>query len=243
MKSSFSHFIASVIAVPVALLAWILSSNIFDIHMFLDVMVGIGGFIASYLPTQRVSHNKHLEKLKLTNSEYKYIKQQLAHAKEHTNRLRSSYMNIRSFKDGKMIFDINRIVKTIISSVEDDPRQFYRVQQFFHSNLETAVNTIEKYLYLYKMPGKTKEERMQLHETRLSMLELKRTLQSNLSHMNQGSYQDLNVERDLIKMNSKRTKKRQVLLDNKLSKQKVNLNKKHEEEKETEKVHRGEGNG
>lgn len=240
MKNNYSHFIASVVAAPVALAAWILSSSIFDIHMFLDVSVGIGGFIASYFPTQRYSHNKHLEKVNLTHSEYKYIKQQLAQADEYTNRLRSSYMNIRSLKDAKMIFDINRIVKTIISSVEEEPKKFYRVQQFFHSNLETAVNSIEKYLYLYKMPGKSKEERMQLHETRLSMLELKRTLQSNLSHMNQSNYQDLNVERDLIKMNSERAKKRQAALGNKLGKEKVNLHKKRNTEKETEKVHRGE---
>ena len=130
MKRNFSHFIASVIAVPAGLVVWLLSSNVLDIHMFLDVVAGIGGFGVSYLPAQRISHNKHLEKLKLTNSEYKYIKEQLAQAKEHTNRLRSSYMNIRSLKDAKMVFDINRIVKTIISSVEDDPRQFYSVQQF-----------------------------------------------------------------------------------------------------------------
>lgn len=239
MKRNFSHFIASVIAVPTGLVVWLLSSNVLDIHMFLDVVAGIGGFGVSYLPAQRISHNKHLEKLKLTNSEYKYIKEQLAQAKEHTNRLRSSYMNIRSLKDAKMVFDINRIVKTIISSVEDDPRQFYSVQQFFHSNLETAVNTIEKYLYLYKMPGKSKNERIQLHETRLSMLELKRTLQSNLSHMNQSSYQDLNVERDLIKMNATRAKKRQAVLDNKLGKQKINL-KRNEKSKVKEKLHRGE---
>lgn len=239
MKRNFSHFIASVIAVPAGLVVWLLSSNVLDIHMFLDVVAGIGGFGVSYLPAQRISHNKHLEKLKLTNSEYKYIKEQLAQAKEHTNRLRSSYMNIRSLKDAKMVFDINRIVKTIISSVEDDPRQFFSVQQFFHSNLETAVNTIEKYLYLYKMPGKSKNERIQLHETRLSMLELKRTLQSNLSHMNQSSYQDLNVERDLIKMNATRAKKRQAVLDNKLGKQKINL-KRNEKSKVKEKLHRGE---
>lgn len=238
MKNNYSHFIASVVAAPVALAAWILSSSIFDIHMFLDVSVGIGGFVASYFPTQRYSHNKHLEKVDLTHSEYKYIKQQLAQADEYTNRLRSSYMNIRSLKDAKMIFDINRIVKTIISSVEEEPKKFYRVQQFFHSNLETAVNSIEKYLYLYKMPGKSKEERMQLHETRLSMLELKRTLQSDLSHMNQGSYQDLNVERDLIKMNSNRATKRQAMLDNTLDKKKVKLNRVHQKEKE--KVYRGE---
>lgn len=61
--------------------------------------------------------------------------------------------------------------------------------------------------------------------------------------MNQRSYQDLNVERDLIKMNSARAKKRQAALDNKLGKEKVNLKQKRQTEKETEKVHRGEGNG
>ena len=54
MKSNYSYFIASVIAVPAGLLAWVLSSNIFDIHMFLDVVVGIGGFGESYLPAKHI---------------------------------------------------------------------------------------------------------------------------------------------------------------------------------------------
>ena len=148
-------------------------------------------------------------------------------------------MNIRTIKDAKMIYEINRIIKTIISSVEEEPRKFYRGQQFFHSNLESAVNTIEKYLYLYKMPGKSKQERMQLHETRLSLLELKRTLQSNLSHMNASSYDDLDVERELIKRNADRSKKRQALLTNKLDKEKINLKK----DQAKEYVYRGDKNG
>jgi 5-bromo-4-chloroindolyl phosphate hydrolysis protein len=239
MKNNFSHFLASLIAVPVGLIFWVLSSNIFDIHLFLDVLVGIGGFGASYLPTQQVFHKKHLDKYKLTNSEYKYIKEQLNQADEQIKRLRSSYMNIRTIKDAKMIYEINRIIKTIISSVEEEPRKFYRGQQFFHSNLESAVNTIEKYLYLYKMPGKSKQERMQLHETRLSLLELKRTLQSNLSHMNASSYDDLDVERELIKRNADRSKKRQALLTNKLDKEKINLKK----DQAKEYVYRGDKNG
>lgn len=239
MKSNYSHFIASVIAVPIGLITWVLSSNIFDIHMFLDVMLGIGGFGVSYLPSHRIAHNKHLEEINLTNSEYKYIKSQLHQVDEQMKRLRSSYMNIRSIKDAKLIFEINRIIKTILSSVEEEPRKFYRGQQFFHSNLESAVNTIEKYLYLYKMPGKSKDERMQLHETRLSLLELKRTLQSNLSYMNQASYNDLDVEREIIRRNASRSKKRQAMLDNKLDKEKVNLKR---EEKEEEILHRGDQN-
>ncbi|MFP3359695.1 5-bromo-4-chloroindolyl phosphate hydrolysis family protein, partial [Planococcus sp. SIMBA_143] len=94
-------------------------------------------------------------------------------------------------KDVKLIYDINRLVRTIYQAVENDPKLFFNVQQFFHSNLDSAVNIIEQYLFLYKMPGKTREEKVKLHETRISLLELKRTIQSNLSAMNRDSYQAL----------------------------------------------------
>ena len=69
---------------------------------------------------------------------------------------------------------------------------------------------------------------MKLHETRISLLELKRTIQSNLSAMNRDSYQALEVEKDFIKLNKKRTMST-LKLDNKLDKEKVDLNKKEKE--------------
>lgn len=238
MKFKISHWTASIVAVPVSIVTGLISMLALDIHLFYDMLVGAGGFFAAYLPTQSVSLSRQLKEYGLNKSEYKYIQNQIKEAKEKLNRLRQSYYNIRTLKDAKLIFDINRIVKSIINTVEDDPKFFYNVQQFFHSNLDSAVNTIEQYLFLYKMPGKSKDEKIKLHETRLSLLELKRTLQGNLSHMNRSTYQSLEVEKEIITMNKKRTDKRKQL-DNKLHEQKVELPKK---EQEKVKVRRSENN-
>ncbi|SDK50267.1 5-bromo-4-chloroindolyl phosphate hydrolysis family protein [Lacicoccus qingdaonensis] len=228
MKFKISHWTASIVALPVSIVTGLISMLALDIHLIYDVLVGAGGFFAAYLPTQSVSQNRQLKEYGLTKSEYKYIQNQMKEAKEKLNRLRQSYYNIRTLKDAKLIFDINRIVKSIINTVEDDPKIFYNVQQFFHSNLDSAVNTIEQYLFLYKMPGKSKDEKIKLHETRLSLLELKRTLQANLSHMNRSTYQSLEVEKEIISMNKRRTDKR-MQLDNKLHEQKVEIPKKEQE--------------
>lgn len=228
MKNNISHWFASLISIPVAVVAGTFSMIAFDIHLALDMMVAAGGFFAAYFPTQSISLNSQLQKMGISKSEYRYVKRQLAEAREKLKRLRQSYKNVRTLKDVKLIYDINRLVRTIYQTVENDPKLFFNVQQFFHSNLDSAVNTIEQYLFLYKMPGKTKEEKVKLHETRISLLELKRTIQSNLSAMNRDSYQALEVEKDFIKLNKKRTMST-LKLDNKLDKEKVDLNKKEKE--------------
>lgn len=238
MKFNISHWTASLVSVPVAIVSGVISMIALDIHLIYDMMIGAGAFFAAYLPTQSISMNRQLEDYGLTKSEYKYINTQLKEAREKLARLRKSYYSIRTLKDAKLIYDINRLIRSVLKSVEDDPKKFFSIQQFFHSNLDSAVNTIEQYLYLYKMPGKSKDEKIKLHETRLSLLELKRTIEANMSFMNQSTYQSLDVERDIISINNKRTKKAREL-DNKLHTEKVDLKKK---EKETVKAYRGEDN-
>ena len=212
----------------------------FDIHLVFDMMIGAGGFFAAYFPSQSYSMKSQLDKMGMTKSEYRHVKKELAEAKEKIQRLRKNYKNVRTLKDAKLIYDINKIVRTIYQSVEENPKQFFNVQQFFHSNLDSAVNTIEQYLFLYKMPGKTKDEKVKLHETRISLLELKRTIQANLTAMNKSNYQSLEVEKDVIKMNRKRTRG-PLKLSNKLDEQKVNLDQKEKEpEPEPVKANRGE---
>ncbi|MFD2829294.1 5-bromo-4-chloroindolyl phosphate hydrolysis family protein [Corticicoccus populi] len=240
MKFNISHWTASLVSVPVAVISGAISMIAFDIHLIYDMLIGAGAFFAAYLPTQSVSMNRQLQEYGLTKSEYKYINTQLRDAREKLSRLRKSYSSIRSLKDAKLIYDINRLIRTVLKTVEDDPKKFFGIQQFFHSNLDSAVNTIEQYLFLYKMPGKSKDEKIRLHETRLSLLELKRTIEANLSAMNKTNYQSLDVERDIISINNKRSE-RKYRLENKLHKQQVNLKKK-ETEKETVNAYRGEEN-
>jgi len=238
MKYNISHWFASMVSIPVAIVAGLASMIAFDIHLVYDMLIAAGGFFAAYFPSQSYSMKSQLKEMGITKSEYKYVKNKLGEAREKIRRLRKNYKNVRTLKDAKLIYDINRIIRTIYSSVEDNPKLFFGVQQFFHSNLDSAVNTIEQYLYLYKMPGKSKEEKVKLHETRISLLELKRTLQSNLSAMNRSTYHSLDVEKEVIKLNRKRSEG-PLRLDNELDRQKVNLDKK---EKEPVKADRGEEN-
>ena len=225
MKYNISHWFASMVSIPVAIVAGLASMIAFDIHLVYDMLIAAGGFFAAYFPSQSYSMKSQLKEMGITKSEYKYVKNKLGEAREKIRRLRKNYKNVRTLKDAKLIYDINRIIRTIYSSVEDNPKLFFGVQQFFHSNLDSAVNTIEQYLYLYKMPGKSKEEKVKLHETRISLLELKRTLQSNLSAMNRSTYHSLDVEKEVIKLNRIRSEG-PLRLDNELDRQKVNLDKK-----------------
>ena len=127
------------------------------------------------------------------------------------------------------MFDINRLVNTIHDTVEDDPKQFFGVQQFYHSHLDSAVNTVEHYLHLYKMPGKSRDERMKLHEARITLLEIKRSLESDVSTMNKSGYQALELEKDVVKVRRERSIKQ---LDNTLHKQEVNLDEVKTKEKQ-----------
>ena len=240
MKYNISHWFASMVSIPVAIVAGLASMIAFDIHLVYDMLIAAGGFFAAYFPSQSYSMKSQLREMGITKSEYKYVKTKLGEAREKIRRLRKNYKNVRTLKDAKLIYDINRIVRTIYSSVEDNPKLFFGVQQFFHSNLDSAVNTIEQYLYLYKMPGKSKEEKVKLHETRISLLELKRTLQSNLSAMNRSTYHSLDVEKEVIKMNRKRSEG-PLRLDNELDRQKVNMDKKEKEPVEADRGEKNEG--
>ncbi len=229
MDEGKSSWIATLIALPVGILTATTSSLFLDISNMIDIMIGAGGFTVTYIPSQNYLFNKQLNEYGLVKSEYQYIREQLKDARTKVNRLKKSYINVRSLKDAKLVFDINRLVNTIHDTVEDDPKQFFGVQQFYHSHLDSAVNTVEHYLHLYKMPGKSRDERMKLHEARITLLEIKRSLESDVSTMNKSGYQALELEKDVVKVRRERSIKQ---LDNTLHKQEVNLDKVKTKEKQ-----------
>ena len=192
MDESKSSWIATLIALPIGIITATTSSIVLDISNFIDILIGAGGFTAAYIPSQNFLFNKQL-------SEYSFIRNQLKEARTKVNRLKKSYINVRSLKDIKLVYDINRLVSTIHDAVEDDPKRFFGVQQFYHAHLDSAVNTVEHYLHLYKMPGKSKEERVKLHEARITLFEIMRSLESDVSIMNKSDYQALELEKKVVK--------------------------------------------
>lgn len=84
-------------------------------------------------------------------------------------------------------------------------QQCFKVESFFYSHIDNALNLIESYTRLAKMP-KTIEEKQKLEQTRITLDEVKRTLIADLKRINEDDYERLDVEMELNKLEQKRHK-------------------------------------
>ena len=237
MRDKISHWYGALVAGPVSIITWIVSMGVFDLTTLLSIGAGILAFFISYIPTQQITYQNILNKYGITRSEHKYISSELKSAREKQKRLVNSYKDIRSFSDIKLVFEINRVVRAIIKKVEKNPKLFYQGLQFFHSNLDSAVNMTEMYLHLFKLPGKSKEEKIELHTTRLRLIDLKRSLELDLSEINKQDYDNLRFEGKVLKTTEDRRKK-SFRLENKLKEQEIGQIKSQQKEREGETIDR-----
>ena len=53
-----------------------------------------------------------------------------------------SYINIRSIKDFRQINDIYKISKSIHFAVKQRPSSFFKVESFFYSHIDNALNLL-----------------------------------------------------------------------------------------------------
>ncbi|WP_394868278.1 5-bromo-4-chloroindolyl phosphate hydrolysis family protein, partial [Staphylococcus borealis] len=76
----------------------------------------------------------------------------------------------------------------------------------FYSHIDNALNLIESYTRLAKMPKKSVEEKQKLEQTRITLDEVKRTLIADLKRINEDDYERLDVEMQLNKLEQTRHK-------------------------------------
>lgn len=201
MKYSVSHFIGAILAVPVALIVGFISINFFVVDQWIDWLLMIGSYIGAYIPIQMTTSNQYLNEMGLSRREYKYVRKHLTEANPKVKTLLSQYTKIRSYRDFKTINEINRIARTIHKTVQKNPKKFFKVDSFFFSHLDNTVNLINQYVHLARMPHKNDDEMKQLNAAKITLEELKRTLQADLRALNAEDYQQMSVEVDLAKIN------------------------------------------
>ena len=83
---------------------------------------------------------------------------------------------------------------------------FFKVESFFYSHIDNALNLIESYTRLAKSPKKSEEEKQKLAQTRITLDEVKRTLVADLKRINEEDYSQLDIEMELNKIEQKRQK-------------------------------------
>ncbi|UDI78298.1 5-bromo-4-chloroindolyl phosphate hydrolysis family protein [Staphylococcus taiwanensis] len=206
MRYNISRLLGVIVGIPIAIISWTISVFGFDLSFIIDGLVGIGMFFISYFPTQRLTSKKYLTEIGLSRRDYRFVRNQLNQSQDKIRNLLKSFVNVRSLKDFRQINDIYRISKSIHFAVKQRPALFFKVESFFYSHIDNALNLIDSYTRLAKMPKKTYEEKQKLEQTRITLDEVKRTLIADLKRINEDDYERLDMEMELNRLEQKRHK-------------------------------------
>ncbi|BFL67853.1 MULTISPECIES: 5-bromo-4-chloroindolyl phosphate hydrolysis family protein [Staphylococcus] len=206
MRYNISRLFGVLVGIPVAFIVWMVTVFAWDLSFLIYAIVGAGGFLLSYFPTQRLTSRKYLNEIGLSRRDYRYVRTQLNQAQLKIRTILKSFMNIRSIKDFRQVNDIYRISRSIYTSIKQRPGMFFKVEGFFYSHLDNALNLVDSYTRLSRMPRKSKEEKQKLEQTRITLDEVKRTLIADLKRLNEEDYERLDVEMELNKLEQERRK-------------------------------------
>ncbi|EMV3079353.1 5-bromo-4-chloroindolyl phosphate hydrolysis family protein [Staphylococcus pseudintermedius] len=203
MRYLLSRVWGAVVGVPVAVIAFF-TSAILDFTFLIDFVIGIAGFVVGYVPTQRLTSRAYLKEMNLTRKDYHYIMHQINLVQNKNKRILKSFIKVRSIQDFKLVNDIYRLSHTINSAIKQRPFQFFNIESFYYSHIDNALNLIESYTRLAKMPLKADNERQMLQQTRITLEEVKRTLIADLKQVNAQDYEQLDTEMRLNEMYQRR---------------------------------------
>lgn len=200
MRYQISRLFGGLVGIPIAVIAFFTSILTFDISFIYDMLIGSAGFVLGYIPTQRLTSKRYLKELKLSRKDYRYINHQVNTAQSKIKRIFKTFIKVRSINDFKLVNDIYRISKTVNMTVRQCPNQFFNVESFYYTHIDNALNLIESYTRLAKMPVKSQEERQMLQQTRITLEEVRRTLVADLKQVNAQDYEQLDTEMRLNKI-------------------------------------------
>ncbi|WP_086427813.1 5-bromo-4-chloroindolyl phosphate hydrolysis family protein [Staphylococcus cornubiensis] len=206
MRYTLSRIWGVVVGVPIGVIAFF-TSVLLDINFLIDYVIGIAAFVVGYVPTQRLTSRAYLKEMNLTRKDYHYIMHQINLVQNKNKRILKSFIKVRSIQDFKLVNDIYRLSRTINSAIKQRPFQFFNIESFYYSHIDNALNLIEGYTRLAKMPLKSANERQMLQQTRITLEEVKRTLIADLKQVNAQDYEQLDTEMRLNEMYQKRNVK------------------------------------
>ena len=179
VRYNISHIFGVLVGIPVAFLTSIFGMIALDVSFLIDMSIGI------------------------VRKDYRYIRNQLNHTHQKLRGILKTYVNIRSIKDFRQINDIYQISRSIYTTVRQRPASFYKVEGFFYSHIDNALNLVDAYTRLAKMPKKSINEQQKLEQTRITLDEVKRTLIADLKRLNEDDYERLDIEMELNKLHQK----------------------------------------
>ncbi|WP_066067406.1 5-bromo-4-chloroindolyl phosphate hydrolysis family protein [Neobacillus soli] len=199
MNPFLSFLVRSFVAVPITVITWLVCMIPLGLTLLPSTGYALLGGVLTHLVLSVFMNTRFLKRHQLSRKEYRYIKKNLAEAKQKINRLNKSIFKIRDIYSVKQRIDIHRITKKIHKMATTEPKRFYKAEEFYFSHLDSVVELTEKYSFLSAQPKKNMEMGQSLIETRHTLNELTKLLEEDLYHVISDDIDNLNFEIDVAK--------------------------------------------
>ena len=147
-----------------------------------------------------VQQSKRARQLKISRSQFIHIENQLSIATKNANALTQKYVQVRSVKSFKVIYEMSKLSKRIIALVRKDPSKFYMIEEFFYAHLPSALELSDKYALLTKEQVTGTDIHLALNDARVTLKELYETMETDLKKALSSDLESLKIELDFAKL-------------------------------------------
>ncbi len=130
--------------------------------------------------------------------EQAYVRSQLGEARALWKRLRRARYRLRSVAMWQTVSRLSAIVDRIIRAVEQQPNQLRLAQPFFLNEWPTAVEMVEKYVYLSQQPVQNAEMAAALQQTERLLGELTEAAERQLLEVLSNDVWSLQTEAKML---------------------------------------------
>lgn len=203
MNPFLSFLIRSTVAVPSAITIWLISFFGVNNTFLVSSGISLAGGALIYWLVSVYTGSRFLKKNGLTRKEYRYIKKNLDEGKRKISRLHKSLFSIRHLPSLKERVELLRMIRKIHMMTKKEPKRFYQAERFYFSHLDTVLELTERYAFLSSQPKRNRELDWSLAETRSTLSEMSKLIESDLYRVLEEDIDDLNFEIDVAKYSIK----------------------------------------
>lgn len=184
--------------------AYIIGTVVPPLGFYLDYAAFAAAFPTVYFGANkgilRVQQNKRAKQLGITRNQLLHIDHQLQLASKQANALTQKYVQVRSVKAFRPIYDMSKITKRIVNIVRKDPNKFFMIEEFFYAHLPSAVELSDKYALLTKEQVSGTDIHVALNDTRVILKDLYNTMETDLKMALTSDIESLKLELDYAKL-------------------------------------------
>lgn len=207
----FGHFLTRhLINLVLSFVVILIGANAFDQTTLMAFGV-LGATILTYGVSNKIT--KHLQKKKLaatynlTLAEFDLVTKQLDLAQKHVYKLNQQYIRVRSVHAFRLVNDMVKVSKRIVTNVRTNPQKFFKAESFFYAHLPSTVEMMDKYFLLTSSQMKDHEVQAALSDTRDALEQMHGVLEQDLKQVLSMEIENLRVEIDFAKLQSEKREK------------------------------------